>query len=163
MVNIAAVVDSKHVKGVFAEGLPTAGLGVPDELKVPVRLIHGKLDNYAGKKEDEWRWLIKERCAFNGRVANFIQAKGSALRCNYDQNPNDLQESAIEWYEAQKNKGADIENWWYENAAHGMFLGMLSRDMRTWGKNDARYAWTGGHPSARAKFIEDFRKFVGIH
>lgn len=160
VVNIAAVVDPKHVKGVFAEGLPTTGLGVPDELKVPVRLINGKLDNYAGRKEDDWRWLIKERCAYNGRVEDFIQAPGSALRCNWDKNENDLSESGIEWYETQKKKNANIENWWYENAAHSMFLGPLSKDMRTWGKSDTRYAWTGGDQSARDKFMGDIKTFV---
>jgi hypothetical protein len=159
-VNIAAVVDPKHVKAVFAEGLPTTGLGVPDELKVPVKLIHGKLDNYAGKKEDDWRWLIKERCAHNGRIADFIQPAGSALRCNWDQNQNDMSESTIEWYETQKRKNADIEIWWYENAAHSMFLGPISRDMRTWGKSDTRYAWTGADQSARDKFLDDFKKYV---
>lgn len=162
VVNIAAAVDPKHVKGVFAEGFASAGMGVPDEIKVPVRLMNGKLDNYGGTKEDEWRWLIKERCLVNGRVDDFIQPPGSKQRCNAGKNPEELAESGMEWYEAQKKKGADIENWWYENAAHGMFYGPITRNKRTWGKSDTRFAWIGADQSARDKFIEDFKKFVDI-
>jgi hypothetical protein len=68
----------------------------------------------------------------------------------------------MDWYEAQKARGADIEIWWYEGAAHGMFSGPLNRQQRTWGDNDARFAWTGAEPAAREKFISDFRRFAGL-
>lgn len=158
--NLAAEVDPRHVRGVFAEGMPGAGLGLPEDLKVPVRLVHGKLDNYAGRREDEWRWLIQERCMNNGLPSRFIQPKGNAWTCNFEVNPRELTPTPLAWFEEQKAKGADIEVWWYENAAHGMFLGPIQRQQRTWGQNDTRYAWTGGDASARDKFLADFRGFL---
>lgn len=160
VVNIAGAVDPIHVKGVFAEGTMMSGIGVPDKLNVPVRLLFGKLDNYGGRQENEWRWLIKEACALNGRTQNFIQPSGSSQRCNFDNNSSDMTESPIEWYEAQKKSGVDIDVWWYEDTAHGMFTGALNRQVRTWGLANKRYAWTGGPSSAREKFIADFRKFT---
>lgn len=160
VVNIAAAVDPAHVKGAFAEGLPGAGLGLPDDLRVPVRLVHGRLDNYAGRTVDEWRWLIQESCANNGLPERFIQPPGNAARCNFRVNPRALTPTPLAWYEEQKAKGADIDIWWYDGAAHGMFLGPVSRDMRAWGANEPRYAWTGGDQASRDKFLSDFKGFV---
>lgn len=162
VVNMAGAVDPAHVKGVFAEGTMMSGIGVPDKLNVPVRLIFGKLDNYGGKQQDEWRWLLKEACVLNGKTQNFIQPAGSAKRCNMDLNPRDMTQSPIEWYEEQKKAGADIELWWYEDAAHGMFGGVINRQTRTWGANDTRFAWTGGASSAREKFLDDFKKYISF-
>jgi len=162
VVNIAGAVDPAHVKGVFAEGTMMSGIGVPDRLNVPVRLIFGKLDNYGGRQQDEWRWLLKEECIVNGKSQNFIQPTGSAQRCNTDINSQALTESPMEWYELQKQMGADIEVWWYENAAHGMFLGPVNKQTRTWGANNTRYAWTGAGSNAREKFLDDFRQYVGL-
>lgn len=160
VVNIAGAVDSARVKGVFAEGTMMSGIGVPDKLNVPVRLIFGKLDNYGGKREDEWRWLLKELCIFNGRTHRFIQPKGSSQRCNMDNNPKDMTESPMEWFEKQRKSGADIDIWWYDGAAHGMFLGVVTRQTRTWGVNEIRYAWTGGSEESRKKFLEDLKNFT---
>lgn len=160
VVNMAGAVNPAHVKAVFAEGTMMSGIGVPDKLNVPVRLIFGKLDNYGGRQQDEWRWLLKETCANNGKTQNFIQPPGSANRCNVELNPSDMTQSPIEWYEEQKNAGADIDVWWYEDTAHGMFSGQINRQTRTWGTNDTRFAWTGGASSAREKFLDDFKKFI---
>ncbi len=159
VVNIAAAVDPKYVKGVFAEGLMTSGLGVPDRINVPVRLTFGKLDNYGGRKEDEWRWLLKESCKANGRSNLFIQPSGSAQQCNFDSNSEQMTESPIEWFESQKRANADIDIWFIDNAAHDMFAGPLNKQTRTWGSNDKRYAWTGGSSESRQKFLEQFKKF----
>ena len=70
------------------------------------------------------------------------------------------QESPLEWFERQKQAGADIEIWWYEEAAHGMFLGPINRQARVWGATDKRFAWTGGSEDARQKFLSNFEAFV---
>ena len=69
----------------------------------------------------------------------------------------------MEWFEAQKKSGADIDIWWYEDAAHGMFTGLMNRQTRTWGANDTRYAWTGASSAAREKFLNDFKQFISMH
>lgn len=158
VVNMAGAVDPRHVKAVFAEGTMMSGIGVPDKLQVPVRLIFGRLDNYGGKRQDEWRWLLKESCVLNGQTQRFVQPVGSAQRCNMDTRPQELTESPMEWYEGQKQRGADIEIWWYEDAAHGLFLGPLTRQTRTWGLQDVRYAWVGASSQARQKFLQDFKR-----
>ena len=111
VVNMAGAVDPAHVKGVFAEGTMMSGIGVPDKINVPVRLIFGKQDNYGGRAQDEWRWTLKEACLFNGKTQGFIQPTGSAQRCNMESNPQGLTESPIEWFDAQKKSGADIDVW----------------------------------------------------
>lgn len=160
VVNMAGAVDPAHVKGVFAEGTMMSGIGVPDKLRVPVRLIFGKLDNYGGRQQDEWRWLLREACALNGRSYKFMQPEGSAQRCNLDMNPTASTQTPLEWFEDQKRAGADIDLWWYENAAHGMFLGPLTYQTRTWGASDLRYAWIGGSSDARNKFLADFQTYA---
>jgi poly(3-hydroxybutyrate) depolymerase len=160
VVNIAGAVDPAHVKGIFAEGTMMSGIGVPDKLNVPVRLIFGKQDNYGGKQQDEWRWLLKESCKLNGKTQKFIQPAGSSQRCSWDNSPGSMTESPMEWFEAQKKSDADIDIWWYEDAAHGMFSGVMNRQTRTWGANDTRYAWTGASFAARGQFLNDFKLFV---
>jgi dienelactone hydrolase len=162
VVNMAGEVDPAHVKGVFAEGTMMSGIGVPDKLNVPVRLIFGKLDNYGGRQPDEWRWLLKEECALNGKTDNFSQPQGSAQRCSLDHNPQALTQSPQEWFQERKQAGDDIDIWWYEDAAHGMFSGPLLRQTRTWGANNMRYAWIGASAAAREKFLIDFRQFTGL-
>lgn len=160
VVNMAGAVDPAHVKGVIAEGTMMSGIGVPDKLNVPVKLVFGKLDNYGGRQQDHWRWLLKESCMLNGRTQRFIQPAGSAQRCNLDNDPGGSTESPIEWYESQKKAGADIEIWWYEGAAHGIFSGPVVQQTRTWGVANKRYAWIGGSAASRNKFLEDFKNFV---
>lgn len=155
--NLAGVVSPAHVKGIFPEGLPGMGLGLPDKLNVPVRLVFGKLDNYGGTREDEWIWLRQEPCLVN--VTDFIHPPGNSLICSPMANPRGLTPKPIDWYEDQKRQGADIDIWFYDNAAHGMFLGPLQKNMLTYGANNRRYTWVGGDPSAKTKLLADVEKY----
>lgn len=155
--NIAGTVDPTHVKAVFAEGLMSSGLGLPDKLNVPVRLIFGRLDNYGGRNENEWRWLIEEKCEVNGL---FDQPQGSAQNCNFSKNAENLTISPINWYENQRKESADIEIWWLEDAAHGVFVGPLNKKTMTVGADDVRFAWTGGSNAAKDTFIEKVQFFL---
>ncbi|MFM1924803.1 MAG: hypothetical protein RIT44_609 [Pseudomonadota bacterium] len=155
--NIAGVVSPNHVKGIFAEGGPSAGLGLPDKLNVPLRLVYGKLDNYAGKTEDDMIWLRQEICLLN--VVEFTHPSGNSKTCNAAVNPYGLTQSVFSWYEQQKSQGADIDIWFYDNAAHGMFLGPLKKNMITYGVDLRRFAWVGGDPSAKNKLLDDVDRF----
>ena len=157
LLNIAGAVSPNHVKGIFAEGGPSAGLGLPDKINVPLRLVYGKLDNYAGKAEDDFVWLRKEICLVN--VVDFNHPSGTSKTCSATANPRGLSQSVFEWYEQQKRNGADIDVWFYENAAHGIFLGPMQKNMITYGVDMRRYAWVGGDPSAKSKLLDDIDRF----
>ena len=156
--NLAGAVDPKHVKGIFAEGLPGMGLGLPDKINVPVRMISGRLDNYAGNFETEWIWLRRDPCFVN--VIDFIHPPGNSLQCNPTTNSHKLTIAPIDWYEEIKSKGADIDVWYYDNAAHGIFLGSLQKNTIVYGTDMKRFAWVGADASAKAKLVEDIQKFV---
>lgn len=160
VVNIAAVVDPSHVKGVFPEGLTGAGLGLPNNLNVPVRLIYGLLDNYGGRSAEDWRWLIQEKCRANIPPNPSLYPKGNSQNCNFDVNPDQLTQKPIDWFYEQKKKGANIDIWWIDNAAHGMFQGPLSKATRTWGVSDLRYASEGADSDARELFLDRLKVFL---
>lgn len=48
--------------------------------------------------------------------------------------------SRDEWFEQQKAAGADIEVWFYENAAHGILAGPIDRGIRLYGGTMKRWA-----------------------
>lgn len=157
LANLAAALSPEHVKGIFAEGMPGMGLGLPDELKVPLRLVYGKLDNYGGEKEDDWIWTRQARCITN--TPSFIHPKGNAERCNALVNRENLTPQPIEWFKAQKAKGANIDIWFYDQAAHGIFLGPVQQNMLTYGTDMKRYAWVGADRSAREKLLKDIQQY----
>lgn len=156
--NLAGVVDPKHVKGIFAEGLPGMGLGLPDKINVPVRMVAGRLDNYGGNFESEWIWLRRDPCFVN--VTAFIHPPGNSLQCNPSTNSYKLTIAPIDWLEELKSKGADIDVWYYENAAHGIFLGALQKNTIVYGTDMKRFAWVGADASAKTKLVEDIQKFA---
>lgn len=151
--NLAAVVDPKYVIALIAEGAPSLGLGLPDELKAPLKMVFGKLDNYAGRSIDEYIWLRQESCA--GNVVRFNHPKGNSITCNPLNPYSSVNPKPIDWYQAQKAKGADIDLWWVEDTAHGVFSGPINKRMITYGESDHRFAWVGGTPAARTKFLND--------
>lgn len=161
VLNLAAVVDPAIVKGVFAEGSPQAGLGFPDKLKVPVRMINGRLDNYAGLKEDDWMWARKAPCKYIGRYP--LAPLGTAENCSRAKNPESFSLSPLEWSEKQKAQGADLDIWFYDDAAHGIMLGPIDRKMLTYGTDTITFSWTGSGQSAKDKLIKDMADFINTH
>ena len=81
--NLAAVVDPIHVKRVFAEGTPGAGIGLPNKVKVPLTLVYGKKDNYGGLTETSWMYERRSPCTFNATMPELPD--GSSKDCNGDQ------------------------------------------------------------------------------
>ena len=156
VINIAGAVSPANVKGVFAEGAPGMGLGLPNEIRVPLRLVYGKLDNYGGKTESDWIWTRQEPCSFN--VGAFMHPKGSSQTCSAHANNSDLTAKPIDWHEEQKKNGADVEVWFYENAAHGIFVGPLQKNTITYGVDNKRFAWIGADSAARTKLLGDIER-----
>ncbi|MEY2617435.1 MAG: hypothetical protein RL522_437 [Pseudomonadota bacterium] len=151
--NLAAVVDPEHVVALIAEGTPGNGLGLPDDIKVPLKFVFGRLDNYGGRTAEEFIWLRQEPCI--GNVVAFDHPKGNSAQCNRWVEPDQRTQKPIDWYEAQKAKGAPIELWWLERTAHGVFIGPLLRNTVTYSSGSTRMAWVGGDWAARSKFLDD--------
>ena len=157
LANIAAAVSADHVKGIFAEGTPGMGLGLPEKLNVPLRLVYGKMDNYGGKTEDDWIWTRQEPCYTN--TASFIHPKGNSHHCNALMSHTALTPKPIDWYEQQKAQGVDIDVWFYENAAHGIFFGSMQKNTITYGADMRRYAWIGADSAAKSKLLDDIERY----
>lgn len=150
--NLAAVVSPAHVRMVFAEGLAGAGLGLPDRLNVPLRAVFGRLDNYAGGSATDWRWARQVPCRLN--MAGFDGPPGNAAACNAARNAFNLTESPEQWVARQRAAGADIDIWFYEDAAHGIFAGPLRFLTVDWPGRTAP-APIGATESARGKLLQD--------
>jgi hypothetical protein len=151
--NLAAVVDPQHVIALYAEGIPGNGIGLPDDLRAPLKVVFGRLDNYGGRNAEEFIWLRQEMCG--GNVVDFDHPAGNSAACNRRVNPSNLTQKPIDWYEAQKAKGAPIEWIWLEDTAHGVFLGPLLKNMLPLSSGQTRFAWVGGSYSARSKFLDE--------
>ena len=150
--NLAAVASPDHVRMVFAEGLAGAGLGLPDRLSVPLRAVYGRLDNYAGGSEIDWRWSRRVPCRLN--MAGFEGPAGNAARCNAGLNAFNLTESPEQWVARQRAAGADIDIWFYDDAAHGIFAGPLRFLTMDWPGRTAP-APIGATEAARQKLLHD--------
>jgi hypothetical protein len=125
---------------------------------VPVKLVFGKLDNYGGVRQDDWMWQRQESCRVN-RVAPELP-KGNAQECNWRVNPEGLTEKPIDWMHRLKAKGADIDVWFYEQAAHGILQGHLDRKMLTYGTDHVTFSWTGSEAAAKEKLVADLLKLI---
>ena len=159
--NMAAVVDPLHVRMIFSEGAPSAGIGMPDQIRVPLKMVFGRLDNYGGKTEDDWMPLRTDPCNVN-RSAE-AAAPGTTQRCSFNANPTDQGLSPQQWGEQLKAAGQPVEFWFYEDAAHGLLGGAVDRGMRTYGSGPTaarRYGWTGASPDAANKFTADLMKAI---
>jgi dienelactone hydrolase len=155
-INMAAVVDPHHVRMVFAEGATPTGIGMPDEIKVPLKLVYGRLDNYGGKTADDWMYSRTDPCHFNRPSP--LAAPGTAMRCNPLANRSEMTIPVQVWGEGLASKGSPINFWFYDNAAHGLLAGPLKREMRVYGTGSTamtRYGWTGGNSDEANRFTKD--------
>jgi dienelactone hydrolase len=107
--NMAALSEPEHVRVVFAEGATPTGIGMPDKIKVPLYMVFGKIDNYGGKKEDDWMYTRTDPCAFN--QVSPLAAVGTANRCNSRANPEKMTISPQAWGEELKAAGQPIDFW----------------------------------------------------
>ncbi len=159
--NMAAVVDPAHVRMVFSEGAPSAGIGMPDQIRVPLKMVFGKLDNYGGKTEDDWMHLRTDPCVVNQPAE--AAAPGTTQRCSLLVNPKAQGLSPQQWGEQLTAAGQPVDFWFYEDAAHGLLAGPINQGMRTYGSGPTaarRYGWTGASPDAANRFTADLIKAI---
>lgn len=154
--NMAAVVDPSHVRVVFSEGAPAAGIGMPNQIRVPLKMVFGKLDNYGGKTEDDWMHLRTDACVISQPAED--AAPGTTQGCSRHFNPAAQSLSPKQWGDQIKAEGQPIEFWFYDDAAHGLLAGAIVRGTRTYGSGSTalrRYGWTGASPDAANRFTAD--------
>jgi len=156
---MAAVVDPGNVKGVFAEGLTgNAGIGFPSQVRVPVKVVMGKEDNYGGGTAEDMRWIQSRPCRNIVIVEN--APEGSSKNCNVNTNPDSLSLSTDAWVKQQQAKGADVQYWFYDSAAHAIMLGSMDRKTMTFGNGAFMFAWTGADSSAQSKMVGDLVRTI---
>ena len=155
--NMAGAVDPAHVKGVIAEGITPIGLGLPDEIKVPVQLVFGKLDDFGNSDLKGNRWTLTDDCRLNIRFAPV--PAGSSAYCNQN-TPGRRIPNALEWSTAVKKRGGQIEVVYVENMAHNAYFGPLVRRTATWGNGQTMGASLGATDEARAEFFKAMANFI---
>ena len=155
--NLAGAVDPVHVKGVIAEGITPIGLGLPDEIKVPVQLVYGKLDNYGNPDPKGDRWTLSDDCRANIRFASV--PAGSSEYCNRS-TPGMRIPDAQEWTNAVLKRGGQIEVVYVDDMAHNAYFGPLTRSTATWGNGQTLGASLGATDAARAEFFKAVVAFI---
>ena len=143
--NLAGLVDPLHVKGVIAEGVTPIGLGLPDEIKVPVQLVFGKLDDFGNLDPKGNRWTLSDDCSLNIQFLNV--PAGSALFCNRT-HPGKRIPNALEWVSRVQKNGGQIEVLYIEDMAHNAYAGPLVRRTATWGNGQTLGASLGATDAA---------------
>lgn len=127
-INMAASVSPAHVRGVIAEGAPAAGIGFPDEIKVPLLLLYGAADNYGGLHAQDWMHVRGMPCAYNDH--DRLTPPGFAQRCNRSTQPATPMPSPVAWHESMKAKGFDVRLELWEGGGHGMMFAEFASSYR---------------------------------
>jgi len=161
--NLAAVYDQSIIKAVISEGPTHSGMGMPDEIKTKLILVFGKLDNFGATKKDGWRWIFRSPCFMSISIED--APKGNTFNCNTTTQSGDgLVENHITWFNKQKKKNKNIEIYYYDDAAHGIFhpggLKISSMVFKRKEKEITIYWNTGAKPEALKKFKKDLLTFV---
>lgn len=155
--NLAAIVDPLHVRGVIAEGITPIGLGLPDEICVPVMLAFGRLDDFGSPDPAMMRWDLTDDCRLNIRVEGM--ARGSSDRCHRG-TPGQKIPTPLQWVEAVRRLGGRIEVVYVEGMAHNAYFGDLRRQKATWANGQLLGASLGASEDARARFLAHMRGFI---
>lgn len=122
VINLASVVDPKHVRGVFSEAPTPVGIGYPWEIQVPVLIAFGKEDDL-GARLGQRRWMISDPCGFT--VKSPDAPSGTADQCS-QLNPSGTMLTTLQWAEKVKtNETSKLEIQYFDEVAHGAFLGPL--------------------------------------
>lgn len=158
--NMAALVDPAHVKGVIAEGVTPIGMGLPDEIKVPLLLAFGKLDDFGVSDPNGKRWDLSDDCRLNIQVAQ--APAGSSVTCNQS-TPGKQIPTPLEWVDSVQKKGGLIEILYVEDMAHNAYFGPLFKRRATWGNGQTLGASVGATSSARDLFFQSMNEFMARH
>ncbi len=158
--NLAGAVDPAHVKGVIAEGVTPIGLGLPDEIRVPVQLAFGKLDDFGNADPKGNRWTLSDDCRLNIEFA--LAPPGSSRECN-QRTPGKRIPHALEWAAAVQARGGQVEVAYFDDMAHNAFFGPLTRRTATWANGQTLGASLGATDAARAEFFKAMLAFIERH
>ena len=158
--NLAGVVDPAHVKGVISEGVTPIGLGLPDEVRVPVLLAFGKFDDFGNPDPQGNRWTLSDDCRINIQFPGV--PPGSARYCNQSTLGRRIPH-ALDWAESVQKRGGRIEIRYFDDMAHSAFFGPLVRTRATWGSGQTLGASLGATDAARAQFFEAMLDFIARH
>ncbi|MGA1019986.1 MAG: dienelactone hydrolase family protein [Candidatus Puniceispirillales bacterium] len=158
VINIAGMVDSKHVRGVIAEAPTTTGIGYPNEITIPIKIIFGKLDDL-GAKPGQNRWEIRDPCKIS--VFFDFAPNGTAQTCNSktkDKNKKSI--SSMDWVKTVvKKQNTFIEVEFIDDMAHGAFIRELKIDTRDFGQG--LIGWSlGGTNKSRTKMLDAISGFI---
>jgi predicted esterase len=123
VLNIAAMVDSSHVRGVIAEAPTPTGIGYPDKIKVPIMIIFGALDDF-GAPPGKKRWEISDPCKW---IVPFDFAPvGFSKNCSI-YNSTGSTPTTMQWIKSvSRIENSFIDLVFVEGAAHAAFFGPLS-------------------------------------
>lgn len=158
--NLAGLVDPAHVKGVISEGVTPMGLGLPDEIRVPVLLAFGKLDDFGHPDPQGRRWTLSDDCRVNIQFAGV--PAGSSRYCNQS-TPNRRIPDALQWVDTVRQGGGQVDVLYVDDMAHNAFFGPLTRTRATWGNGQTLGASLGATDAARTVFFKAMMDFIDRH
>lgn len=157
-INMAGAADPAHVRGVVAEGGPTAGIGFPDEIKVPLLLLYGAADNYGGLHKEDLMHLRAMPCGYNDFYP--VAPVGFAQTCSRTSNSINAMPSPQSWYETVKAKGSDIRFELIEMGGHGMMFSEFSSSSRQLPGGRMFFVAHGAPADARSKLQKLVLEFL---
>lgn len=158
--NLAGAVDLAHVKGVIAEGITPIGLGLPVEIRVPVQLAFGKLDDFGNPDPQGHRSTLSDDCRLNIQFAPV--PPGSSRYCHQG-TPGRRIPHALDWVKDVQKRGGEIEVRYFDDMAHNAYYGPLVRRTATWGNGQTLGASLGATESARSEFFKAMVDFIHRH
>ena len=91
---------------------------------------------------------------------DLLAPPGTAQTCNRKVNAQSNSITPLQWFEQQKAAGANVDIWFYEDAAHGILAGPIDRGIRMYGGTVKRWGWTGASEDAAEKLVSDMEKFI---
>lgn len=148
-INMAAAVDPANVRGVIAEGGPSAGIGFPDDIKVPLLLLYGGADNYGGLYKDDWMHLRAMPCSYNYHYQ--LAPAGFNQNCSQSVNRTNPMPSPQSWYDSVKAKGQDVRLEIIEGGGHGMMFAPFSSSAKQLPSGRMFYTSHGASADTRGK------------
>ena len=157
--NISSNGDLPNLKSVLIEGTAPMGIGLPDSLLKPVFFIFGAQDNYGGVTEDEFVWKRVVPCSWN--VPILETPYGNATGCNSFENRDNKINSLDDYIKNQKNKGANLNVKYYDEAGHDIFDGRI-RKYRMNAPAGSLYATMGAAGGVSDKLLKDILAFIKI-
>jgi predicted esterase len=156
-INLAGAVDPAHVRGVIAEGSPSAGIGFPSALNVPLLMLYGSADVYGGVLPNDFMHSRGNPCPLNDFYA--LAPAGFGAICNKDVGYDKSMPSPLGWFQTMKQEGFDIRFELIEGGGHGMMFSDFSSSIRKVGYS-VSYQSRGASASDRQRLQKLLLDFI---